>query len=117
MAEKEKMEKAKANTKDKDAKNENVACEDKCNIHGTLSVRGRKFEGTIIKLVGQRAVIEWERIIYFPKYERYARTRSRLHAHIPKCMLSDVKLGDYVEVGECRPISKITHFVLLRRIR
>ena len=115
MAEKEKTEKAKANAND--AKDKNVECENNCNIHGILSVRGRKFEGTIIKLVGQRAVIEWERIIYFPKYERYARTRSRLHAHIPKCMLSEVKLGDYAEVGECRPISKITHFVLLRRIR
>ena len=94
-----------------------VSCEDRCNVHGNLSVRGRKFEGHIKKISGQRAVIEWERIIYYPKYERYARTRSNLHTHIPKCMISDVKIGDYVEIGECRPLSKITHFILLRRIK
>ena len=97
--------------------NDNAECEDKCNIHGNLSVRGRKFEGTIKKIVNARAVIEWERIIYFPKYERYAKTRSRLHAHIPKCMLQEIKLGDYVEIAECRPLSKITHFILLRKLR
>ncbi len=111
MAEKEKSKRKRM------SKEERAKCEDRCNRHGTLSVRGRKFEGVIKKLVGQRAVIEWERIVYFPKYERYSRTRSRLHAHVPKCMVSDIKIGDYVEIGECRPLSKITHFVLLNKIR
>ena len=90
-----------------------MECEEKCNRHGTLSVRGRKFKGTVIKIVGQRAVIEWERIIYYPKYERFGKARSKLHAHIPKCLLEEIKIGEYIEIGECRPISKITHFVTL----
>ena len=94
-----------------------IECEDRCPEHGCLSVRGRRFDGTIIKIVGQRAAIEWERIIYYPKFERYARMKSKLHAHIPKCMTKEIKIGDYVEIGECRPLSKIIHFVLTKKIR
>ena len=94
-----------------------VQCEEKCNIHGSLSVRGRKFEGTVKKIVGQRAVLEMERNVYYPKYELYSRSKSKMHTHIPKCMIASIKVGDYVEVGECRPLSKITNFVLLRKIR
>ena len=94
-----------------------IACEERCNRHGTLSVRGRKFQGTIKRIVGQRAVIEWERIIYYPKYERFGKARSKLHAHIPKCLLSEIAIGDYVEIGECRPLSKITHFVMLGKVK
>ena len=98
-------------------KQTNVECEERCNVHGTLSVRGRKFEGTVIKIVGQRAVIEWERMLYYPKYEMYSRTKSKLHAHISKCMMAQIKIGNYVEIGECRPLSKLTHFVVIRKIK
>lgn len=107
----------KTNNENKMKKDDSVQCEEKCNVHGSLSVRGRKFEGTVMKIVGQRAVLEMERMVYYPKYQLYSRTRSKMHTYIPKCMMSSIKLGDYVEVGECRPISKITHFVLLRKIR
>ena len=110
------MEKVKNQESKHDAK-KNAQCELRCNLHGNLSVRGRRFSGKIKKISGQRAVIELERIIYYPKYERYARTKAKLHTHIPKCMLPDIKIGNYVEVGECRPLSKITHFVLLGRIK
>ena len=94
-----------------------IECEDRCPYHGNVSVRGRRFEGTLAKIVGQRAVIELERIIYYPKFERYARMKSKLHAHVPKCLIKEIKLGDYVEIGECRPLSKIIHFVLTKKIR
>lgn len=96
---------------------ESAECEDRCPYHGTLSIRGRRFEGEITKIVGRRAVIEMERIIYYPKFERFSRLKSRLHAHIPKCLAADIKLGDYVEIGECRPLSKIIHFALVKKIR
>jgi len=31
--------------------------------------------------------------------------------------MKDLKLGDYIEIGECRPISKIIHFVVTKKIR
>jgi len=91
--------------------------DERCPTHGNLSVRGRTFKGYITKIVGRRAVIEWERIVYFSKYERYARKKSKVHAHIPLCLLPKVKVGNYVKIGECRPLSKIIHFVLLGVIR
>jgi len=96
---------------------EKIECEDRCNRHGTLSVRGRKFKGTIQKIVGQRAVVSWERITYYPKYERFGKAKSKLHAYIPKCLLQSMQVGDYVEIGECRPLSKILHFVILGKVK
>ncbi len=98
------MEKTQKNT---------VECEERCYLHGNISVRGRHFKGTVIRIVGQRAVVEWQRVIFYPKYERYSKSRSKVHAYIPKCMVKDIKVGDYIEVGECRPISKITHFIVI----
>ena len=91
-------------------------CEDKCPFHGTLSIRGRHFKGSVKKIIESRAVIEWERVVYYPKFERYAKLKSKLHAHIPKCLLSEIKVGDYVEIGECRPLSKIIHFSIIKKI-
>lgn len=89
-------------------------CKDKrCPIHGTLSVRGRRFKGHITKIYGKNVTIEFERFLYFPKYERYAKAKTRLHAHLPDCLVSLVKSGDYIEVGECRPLSKTINHVVI----
>jgi ribosomal protein S17 len=63
------------------------------------------------KIVGRRAVIKWERIHYIPKYERYYKKFSKIHAHLPSCISANK--GDLVRIGECRPLSKIMHFVVL----
>ena len=88
-------------------------CKDKyCPFHGSLSVRGRTFKGEVKKLVGKRAVIEYERIVYHPKYERFSKKISKLHARIPDCLIDKVKLGSHIQISECRPLSKIIHFVV-----
>ncbi len=93
-------------------------CDDrKCPIHGSLSVRGRSFQGNVKKIVGRRAVIWFERLIYFKKYERFAKASTKIHAYVPKCILNEIKAGDIVKVGECRPLSKITHFVVIKKIK
>lgn len=97
----------------KEEKNSKMECEKRCPWHGEISVRGRHFQGFIKKIIGQRAVVEWQRIIYYPKYERYAKSKSKAHAHIPKCIMHEIKAGDYVEIAECRRLSKIIHFVVL----
>ena len=48
------------------------------------------------------------------KYERYLKARTKLHARLPDCM--SINVGDYIEVGECRPLSKIIHFVVTKKI-
>lgn len=89
-------------------------CEDRnCPFHGSLSARGRHFKGTVKKIVDRRAAIEFERFIHYKKYERYAKAKTRLHAHIPECLMPKVSVGSIVEIAECRPLSKIIHFVVL----
>lgn len=87
-------------------------CEDKnCPFHGNLSVRGQIMQGRVVKTYGRTAVVEREMIKYVPKYERYMKKRSKLHAHNPRCIRA--KPGDIVTLGECRPISKTKSFVIL----
>jgi len=93
-------------------------CEDKnCHIHGNLKSRGRFFEGKIIKKFQKRITIEFERMIYVNKYERYKKSRTKIHARLPDCMEENFKVGDYIKVQECRPLSKIIHFVVIKKIK
>jgi len=104
--------------KKKAVKVDKDSCADKtCPIHGGLKVRGRTFKGYIVRKFPRRITIEFERIIYIRKYERYAKKKTRIHARLPACMQDKVKIGDYVLVGECRPLSKIIHFVLLKKVK
>jgi len=99
--------------KTKNEKMNEKGCKDKrCPFHGEIALRGRKFKGYITKIVGRRAVIEWERTVYYAKFERFAKTKSKIHAYIPECLANIIKVGDYVKAVECRPISKILHFIV-----
>ena len=99
-------------------KEEKIECNDRqCPIHGYLKTHGKSFEGYIIKKYNRRIVIEFERTIYIKKYERYAKKKTKLHARLPKCMEEQAHIGDYVLVKECRPLSKIIHFVLMKIIK
>lgn len=114
------MKKEKQETKMSKIKKENekVSCTDvRCPFHGNLKVRGRFFKGYVIKKFDKRVVIEFERTEYIRKYERYLKKNTKLHARLPDCLKEDVNIGDYVKIGECRPLSKIVHFVVLEKIR
>jgi len=94
-----------------------VSCTDiDCPKHGKLRTRGRSFKGTVIRKFPRRVTIEFERTLYVKKYERYAKKRTRLHARLPDCLKEEINIGDYIEIEECRPLSKIIHFVVVRRI-
>lgn len=93
-------------------------CKDvKCHVHGDLKSRGKIFEGTVIKKFPKRVVIEFERMVYVSKYERYARFKTKIHARLPDCISQNINIGDYIKVRECRPLSKIIHFVVIGKIR
>jgi len=95
-----------------------AVCNDKkCHIHGNLKTRGRVFEGRVIKKLPHRVVIEFERMIYVKKYERYARSKTKIHARLPLCMENKINVGDLIKVQECRPLSKIIHFVVIKKIK
>lgn len=90
-------------------------CDDKhCPFHGKLPVKGRTFVGKVKSAAMHRsATVEWPRIIYVPKYERYMKKRSRLKVHNPDCI--NAKVGDEVVITECRPISKTKSFVIIKK--
>jgi len=87
-------------------------CEDvNCPIHGSLKTRGRTFKGIVVSSKAQKsAVVEWSRVKKNLKYERYEKKKTRIQVHNPSCI--SAKEGDYVEIKECRPLSKTKKFVI-----
>lgn len=101
------------------AKIENISCNDRlCPLHGTnkLKLRGRIFEGVVIKKFPMRTVIESERSVYIPKYERYEKRKTRIHSRLPECLKETIVVGDRIQVAECRPISKIVQTIVTKKI-
>ncbi len=90
--------------------------EKKKDIVRTMNIptRGRIFKGTITKKFPTRVVVEFERTVYISKYERYYKKKTRLHAYLPQGL--NVNVGDYVKLQECRPLSKIIHFIVIEKI-
>jgi len=98
-------------------KTKQTECNDRlCPKHGLISLRGRSFKGFVIRKFPKRVVIEFERTLYVKKYERYSARKTKLHARLPDCMFSEINIGDYIEIMECRPISKIIHFMVTKKI-
>ncbi len=93
-------------------------CNDRnCPFHGRLRTRGRTFEGRVIRKFHKRITVEFERMIYIRKYERFARKKTKIHARLPECVEKQVSIGDLVQIRECRPLSKIIHFVFVKKIK
>lgn len=82
-----------------------------------IGTRGRIFEGIVIKKFPKRITISFERMIYIRKYERYARHRIKIHARLPESLEKEINVGDLIRVQECRPLSKIIHFMVIKKIK
>jgi small subunit ribosomal protein S17 len=96
---------------------ETSSCNDRdCPKHGSLKARGRIFEGKVTKKFPRRLTIEFERSLYIRKYERFASAKSKIHARLPDCLVDEIKVGDLIKIQECRPLSKIIHFVVLGKV-
>ena len=81
-------------------------------FNGSLSIRGKLFEGIIVNAKAKHTVtIEKKSFINFSKFRRYGRSKNRIHAHVPSNL--DIKEGDRVIAAECRPISKSVSFVVI----
>ncbi len=81
-------------------------------FNGSLSIRGKLFEGIVINAKAKgTVVIERESLIDFTKFKRFGRSKNKIHAHVPSNL--DIKEGDHVIAAECRPISKSVSFVVV----
>lgn len=93
-----------------------MECNDKnCPIHAGMKIRGNLMEGEVVSTkMKNSVVVERHSLRKNQKYERYERTRSRLTVHKPECM--EVQVGDKVQIGETRKISKTKSFVITKVI-
>ncbi len=94
-----------------------MECNDRnCPMHGSLKVRGMVVTGKVVSTRMRKSVVV-ERDLFKPvsKYKRRAKTKSKLHAHLPECI--KVNLGDEVEIGQTRKLSKTKGWVVLRVIK
>jgi small subunit ribosomal protein S17 len=80
-----------------------------------VGTRGKVFHGSVIRKFENRAVIEFDRTVYIKKYERFSKRKTKIHARIPEGMKLEV--GDWVKARECRPLSKIVHFVVTEKVK
>ena len=89
-------------------------CNDKnCPMHGQIKTRGKTFKGVVISNKAQKsALVEWGRIKKIQKYERYEKLKTKIQVHNPECI--NAKTGDFVEIKECRPLSKTKKFVITK---
>jgi small subunit ribosomal protein S17 len=88
-------------------------CEDElCPFHGMLSIRGKLLTGIVSSAKAPKMVVvsrEYPRPT--PKFKRFQRSRSKVHAYLPPCV--EVKEGAEVKIAECRPLSKTVSFVVI----
>lgn len=91
-------------------------CDDRnCPFHGTLSIRGRVLNGTVISAkMDKTVVIRRDYQLYVPKFKRYERRHRHINAHNPPCL--NVKEGERVRIAECRPLSKTVSFVVVEKM-
>src|SRR5947199_10577874 len=72
----------------------------------------RTIQGVVASDKGDKTikvVVEYQ--MRHPKYGKYLKRRTVLHAHDEK---NEAKEGDTVELAECRPLSRTKHHRLLR---
>jgi small subunit ribosomal protein S17 len=88
-------------------------CQDAlCPFHGRLSIRGKLLSGIVVSAKANNMVVvsrEFPHLVV--KYQRYERSKSRVHAYLPECI--DVTEGDEITIAECRPLSKTVSFVVI----
>ena len=78
-----------------------------------LSTRGHITVGVVVSDRAKRTVIVQRDIeTYIPRYKRYARSISKTPAHNPEEI--GARMGDVVEIAECRKISKTKAWIVTK---
>lgn len=71
--------------------------------------------GTVVSTKMHKTLtVEVARTVMHRKYKKYVRTHSKFHVHDEK---GEGRVGDEVQILECRPYSKTKHFRLDRVIK
>ncbi|CAG2103776.1 unnamed protein product [Medioppia subpectinata] len=89
----------------------------KCPFTGNVAIRGRILRGVVVKMKMQRTIVIRRDYLHFiKKYNRFEKRHRNMSVHLSPCF-RDVALGDWVTIGECRPLSKTVRFNVLKVIK
>jgi small subunit ribosomal protein S17 len=93
------------------------SCDDRhCPFHGNLPVRGSVFDGEVMTSAMAKTVVVRRQLSRpDPKFERLRRVSRKYSVHAPPCL--GVRVGDWVRIGECRPIAKTVSFVVVSVVK
>eukprot|EP00922_Rhytidocystis_sp_ex-Travisia-forbesii_P013639 GHVS01020397.1.p1 GENE.GHVS01020397.1~~GHVS01020397.1.p1 ORF type:complete len:220 (+),score=42.79 GHVS01020397.1:145-804(+) len=96
----------------KEAKEGNYV-DKKCPFTGDVAIRGRIIKGMVISTKMKRTVVVRRNYLhYYQKYNRFEKRHTNVSVHCSPCF--DVKEGDIVTCGQCRPLSKTVRFNVLK---
>uniref|UniRef100_A0A5S6QZZ6 Small ribosomal subunit protein uS17 n=1 Tax=Trichuris muris TaxID=70415 RepID=A0A5S6QZZ6_TRIMR len=89
----------------------------KCPFTGNVSIRGRILTGVVVKMKMQRTIVIRRDYLHFvKKYARFEKRHKNMSVHLSPCF-NDVKVGDTVIVGECRPLAKTVAYNVIKVIK
>jgi len=96
----------------KEAKDGNYI-DKKCPFTGDISIRGKIAKGMCISTkMARTIVIRRTYLHYIKKYNRFEKRHTNISVHASPCF--DVKEGDIITAGQCRPLSKTVRFNVLK---
>ena len=76
-----------------------------------MESKGRVLSGVVVSDKADKTIsVKIERKVKHPKYGKVIKRSTKVHAHDEN---NSAKVGDFVSIQECRPISKLKSFVLL----
>ncbi len=78
-------------------------------------MRGGTLIGRVVSdKMRDTVVVERDTVKFYPKYKRYARSRSRIVAHNPG---HKARMGDVVRIAETRKISKTKAWTVVEIVK
>ncbi|MGA1761793.1 MAG: 30S ribosomal protein S17 [Gammaproteobacteria bacterium] len=76
-----------------------------------MESKGRVLSGVVVSDKADKTIsVKIERKVKHPKYGKVIKRSTKVHAHDEN---NTAKIGDFVSIQECRPISKLKSFVLI----
>ena len=76
-----------------------------------MESRGRVLSGVVVSDKADKTIsVKIERKVKHPMYGKVIKRSTKVHAHDEN---NSAKVGDFVSIQECRPISKLKSFVLI----
>nr|ADV03049.1 ribosomal protein S11 [Amphidinium carterae] len=85
----------------------------KCPFTGNVSIRGRILKGMCISnKMKNTIIIRRNYLHYIRKFNRFEKRHKNVAVHCSPCF--DVKEGDIITAGQCRPLSKTVRFNVVK---